>query len=706
MNIKVSLIKATCASALVLSSSLSLYGQPSQPDADILAGLGTLQQPIEDIPTNQLIIKYREDRLFSAAEAMADAQMARLSARAGVALTYFRPMSGEAHVLRLPGRLPLAEVERIAARLSALPEVAYAEPDYIMMPMLTPNDPQYGSQWHYHETYGINLPQAWDITTGNASTVVAVIDTGHRPHVDLASRIVGGYDFITNVQVANDGNARDADPQDPGDWITAAESSSGYFAGCPVTNSTWHGTHVAGTIGAVTNNGQGVAGVNWGAKLLSVRVLGKCGGATSDIADGMRWAAGLSVPGVPNNPNPAKVLNLSLGGNSSTCPATFQSAIHAVNAAGGIVVVAAGNSNTNASGATPANCNGVITVGATNRSGVRAWYSNYGSVVDVSAPGGQTSPTASNGVLSTLNAGTTTPAADNYVFYQGTSMAAPHVAGVVSLMVGLNPSLTSSQVETVLKNTAKPFGPGHTCTGVTSCGAGIVNAHAALQALTLTKRNFLPRVGRSGSAGGGNWVTITQESFEGATFPPPGWATTNSSGFAWGRRNCLSFHGSFAAWAVGGGTAGAALACNSNYPHNISVWLTYGPFDLSNATAAQLSFRYYLNSESGYDFLFWGSSINNSNYNGQQISGNSGGWINVTFDLSSRLGQSQVWIGFLFSSDYSITFPYGALVDNVLVRKCVGGTCTSSLSQPEENPHEWESAERILGAPYQPPPKP
>ena len=550
------------------------------------------------------------------------------------------------------------------------------------------------------------MPQAWDISTGNPNIIVAVIDTGHRPHVDLASRIIGGYDFISNALAANDGDARDADPQDPGDWITLEESSNGYFAGCPVRDSTWHGTHVAGTISAVTNNGQGVAGVNWGAKLLSVRVLGKCGGAVSDIADGMRWAAGLSAPGVPNNPNPAKVLNLSLGGNSQTCPATFQSAIHEVNAAGGIVVVAAGNSNTNASGTTPANCDGAITVGATNRSGVRAWYSNYGSVVDVSAPGGQTSPTASNGVLSTLNAGTTTPAADNYVFYQGTSMAAPHVAGVVSLMVGLNPSLTSSQVETVLKNTAKPFGPGHTCTGVTSCGAGIVNAHAALQALTLTKRNFLPRVGRSGSAGGGNWVTITQESFEGATFPPPGWATTNSSGFAWGRRNCLSFHGSFAAWAVGGGTAGAALACNSNYPHNISVWLTYGPFDLSNATAAQLSFRYYLNSEPGYDFLFWGSSINNSNYNGQQISGNSGGWINVTFDLSSRLGQSQVWIGFLFSSDYSITFPYGALVDNVLVRKCVGGTCTSSLSQPEENPHEWESAERILGAPYQPPPKP
>jgi len=449
------------------------------------------QQPQREqgIPTNQIIVKYRDDRLTTMAQAAEAAQIARLSAQAGVALTYFRPMSGDAHVLQLPRRMPTAEVERIAAQLSALPEVAYAEPDYIMQPMLVPNDPQYNSQWHYHEPYGINLPQAWDITTGNSNVVVAVIDTGHRPHVDLASRIVGGYDFITNVQVANDGDARDADPQDPGDWITSAESSSGYFSGCPVRNSTWHGTHVAGTIGAVTNNGQGVAGVNWGAKLLSVRVLGKCGGAASDVADGMRWAAGLSVPGVPNNPNPAKVLNLSLGGNSQTCPATFQSAIHAVNAAGGIVVVAAGNSSSNAAEFTPANCNGVITVGATNRSGVRAWYSNYGSVVDISAPGGD----SAGGVLSTANTGTQGPASDSYAYKQGTSMAAPHVAGVVSLMLAINPTLNFTQTETILKLTAKPFGPGHSCSGSTTCGAGIVNAHDALRHL-LPPRAFVPIV--------------------------------------------------------------------------------------------------------------------------------------------------------------------------------------------------------------------
>jgi adhesin/invasin len=436
-------------------------------------------QSTQDAPVDQIIIKYHDDQVTIIAQAAEAAQMARLSAQAGVALTYFRSMSGDAHVLRLPARMPVAEVERIAARLSALPEVAYAEPDYIMQPMLVPNDPQYSNQWHYYEAYGINLPQAWDISTGNPNIVVAVIDTGHRPHVDLASRIIGGYDFISNALVANDGDGRDPDPQDPGDWITSAESSSGYFAGCPVTNSTWHGTHVAGTIGAVTNNGQGVAGVNWQVKLLSMRVLGKCGGATSDIADAMRWAAGLSVTGVPANLHPAKVLNLSLGG-SGPCPTTYQSAINDVNNAGGIVVVSAGNSNTDASNARPANCNGVITVGATNRSGVRTFYSNYGSVVDISAPGGD----GDGLVLSTSNAGIQSPTTDSYAYKAGTSMAAPHVAGVASLIVGWNPTLNWSQVENILKNTAKPFGPGHTCTGTTTCGAGIVNAYAALRAVS------------------------------------------------------------------------------------------------------------------------------------------------------------------------------------------------------------------------------
>jgi len=307
--------------------------------------------------------------------------------------------------------------------------------------------------------------------------VVAVIDTGIRPHLDLVGRTVAGYDFISNVSIANDGDGRDADPSDPGDWVLAGECGTG----STVRNSSWHGTHVAGTIGALSNNGLGVTGVNWNSRILPVRVLGKCGGLTSDIVDGARWAAGLAVTGVPANANPAKVLNLSLGG-SGTCSTTYQTAIDVIVAAGSVFVVAAGNSAVNASGAQPANCKGVITVAANNRGGDLASYSNFSTtLVKISAPGGETS-TQANGVLSTLNSGTTTPAADSYVYYQGTSMAAPHVAGIASLMLSANASLTPTQVLAIIQNTARPFAVGTLCALYNDCGAGIINAAAAVAA--------------------------------------------------------------------------------------------------------------------------------------------------------------------------------------------------------------------------------
>lgn len=347
----------------------------------------------------------------------------------------------------------------------------YAELDRILVPMATPNDTRYNEQWHYFEaTAGINAPAAWDITTGSGVTV-AVIDTGYRPHADLDSKILPGYDFIGDLSMANDGNGRDSDASDPGDWVAANEC----YSGSPASNSSWHGTHVAGTVAAESNNNQGVAGVAWNADILPIRVLGKCGGYTSDIADGIIWASGGSVSGVPANSNPAEVLNLSLGGSGS-CPSTTQSAINTARANGSVVVVAAGNSNDNAANYTPASCNGVITVASVDRGGNRAYYSNYGSVIDVAAPGGETQ-VSSNGVLSTLNTGTTTPGSDNYAFYQGTSMAAPHVAGIAALMYAVNPSITPDQVETDLKNTARSF-PG----SCSQCGSGIVDAAAAVQA--------------------------------------------------------------------------------------------------------------------------------------------------------------------------------------------------------------------------------
>ncbi len=434
------------------------------------AGLG-------EVPTAQIIVKYKASADVGGFNAPAgDVRMQALSAVAGVQLQYFREMSGDAHVLRLPEALPVADVQRIAGRLMALPDVEYAEPDRILQPLLTPNDLSYPSQWHYFETYGINAPGAWDITTGSSSIVVAVIDTGYLDHADLSGRFVPGYDFITNVAVANDGNGRDSDAHDPGDWIAFSECAPG----SPARNSTWHGTHVAGTIGAASNNSLGVAGVNWTSKILPVRVLGKCGGIMSDIADAMRWAAGLPVSGVPANANPAKVLNLSLGGTPA-CGSTEQNAINDVIAAGATVVVAAGNNNANAAGYSPASCNGVITVAATDRGGDKASYSNYGSVVEIAAPGGETA-VSTNGVLSTLNTGTSVPVADTYTYYQGTSMATPHVVGVASLLYSLSPSLTPSQVGRILTGTITAFPGGSGCT-TAICGTGIVNAATAVGAM-------------------------------------------------------------------------------------------------------------------------------------------------------------------------------------------------------------------------------
>ena len=400
-----------------------------------------------------------------------------LGTRLGVVLTDQRELAVGAHVITANRR-----TAGLLAALQAQGQVEYAEPDIQMYPLSTPNDPNYPQQWHYFEpTGGLNLPGAWDLATGTG-VVVAVLDTGKTSHPDLDGNWVGGYDFISNSTAARDGNGRDSNPQDQGDWYLAGEC--GQATG---SNSSWHGTHVAGTVAALGNNGVGVAGVAYNARVLPVRVLGKCGGTSADIADAIVWASGGSVAGVPANPNPAKVINLSLGGSGS-CSNTYRRAINSANNRGTTVVVAAGNSNANASAFTPANCAGVVTVAALDRSGNRAFYSNFGTTIEVSAPGGEvrletdppgTRSTPENGVLSTLNAGTTTPGTPNYWTYMGTSMAAPHVAGLVALMLSKNSTLTPSQVLAALQANARPV-PG-ICTG--GCGAGLVDAAATVAAV-------------------------------------------------------------------------------------------------------------------------------------------------------------------------------------------------------------------------------
>jgi serine protease len=434
----------------------------------VTAGSADPAAPAAEVPTDRLIVKYRRD-----VGAALPARAQEAASRRGLRLEFLRRGGLGTHVMRLERRLPLADMRQLAREIAdADADVEYAEPDRILQALATPNDTQYGQQWHYYEARGgLNLPLAWDLSTGSG-VVVAVIDTGYRPHADLAANIVGGYDFIRSTTGSNDGNARDGDASDPGDYATYGQC--GTFSRSH--NSSWHGTHVAGTVAAVTNNGSGVSGVAYRAKVLPVRVLGACGGYTSDIADGIIWASGGSVSGAPANPNPARVINLSLGGGGA-CDSTSQNAVNLARSRGTVVVVAAGNSNTNASGFSPASCSGVITVAATNRNGGRASYSNYGALVAVAAPGGDTASGAANGILSTLNSGTRGPGSDSYAYYQGTSMAAPHVAGVVALMLSRNPSLTPDQVASLLKSSARAFPA--TCS---QCGTGIVDAHAAVLA--------------------------------------------------------------------------------------------------------------------------------------------------------------------------------------------------------------------------------
>jgi serine protease len=423
-------------------------------------------------PPQRIIVKWRAaaadlDSANTAARTMRD-----MGGRYGVSMRAVRRMTSGADVMMLDRELTEQEYSQLVREIGASSNVEYAEPDRLLRASLTPNDTYYNLQWHYFETAGgINLPTAWDVSTGSGVTV-AVLDTGARPHVDLATNLVGGYDFISDTFISRDGNLRDADARDPGDWNAADECGSG----TPASSSSWHGTHVAGTIAARTNNGRGVSGVAFNSRVVPVRVLGRCGGFTSDIADGLVWASGGTVAGVPANPNPARVANLSLGGGGP-CGTTMQNAINTARSRGTVVIVAAGNENQNAQNASPANCSGVVVVAAVNRRGGRAFYSNFGSVVDVAAPGGAMNVNAGDGVASTLNSGTTTPGNDSYAYYQGTSMATPHVSGVAALMLSVNPSLTPAQIETRLRNSVRAFPA-----ACSQCGTGIVNARAAVNA--------------------------------------------------------------------------------------------------------------------------------------------------------------------------------------------------------------------------------
>jgi serine protease len=412
-----------------------------------------------EVVPGELVISFTDEAL-SAEEALVHLRVE------GIQCVHGGFASPTLHLIRCRGPqgalLEAGQLRELIPELSTRPGVRFVELNGVVTASAVPTDPYYAYQWHYAL---MNLEAAWDITQGTPSVVVAVLDTGSRPHPDLDANLVAGIDLISDPARAGDGNGRDDDPTDTGGDL-------------PNGSSSWHGLHVAGTIGALAGNGQGGVGVAWKSRVQHVRVLGHGGGTDFDVAAGIRWAAGLSVPGSRQNSTPARVLNLSLGATGSPSQ-LYQEAINAAVSKGAVVVVAAGNEDANAANTSPCNQQNVICVGATGYDGTITGYSNYGSPLDVMAPGGDLTRDRNqdgyyDGVLSTYAKANGSP---DYNFMQGTSMATPHVAGLAALMLGVNPSLTASQVEHLLKATANPA---YSCN--IGCGAGLVDAHAAVMA--------------------------------------------------------------------------------------------------------------------------------------------------------------------------------------------------------------------------------
>ena len=340
-------------------------------------------------------------------------------------------------------------------------------------------DPGLGRQWSLAKVAESTL-------RGSPSIVVAVLDTGITAHPDLGWRItpngvgrpggavLAGYDFLSDPWRSQDGDGWDPDPSDLGDGVRAADAAE--KPGCKPRVSSWHGTNVAGTIGAIGNNGRGITGIASGVRLLPVRILGRCGGSTADVAAAILWAAGEPVVGIPLNDHPAQVINVSLSGESARCPRALQTAIDVATERGASVVVAAGSAAANTRTQTPANCSGVIVVGATDRQDRRSPTSNFGTEVTVSAPGGNMSVRETDGIYTTANTGRYGPRRATYGYYQGSSAATAHVSGIIANLLSKQPGLTPDEVFDQITDPSvlTPFTSGQCDVGDGLCGAGIV----------------------------------------------------------------------------------------------------------------------------------------------------------------------------------------------------------------------------------------
>ncbi len=477
-----------------------------------------LTQPSVPPPALGFLVKFRSTvggtrgsgPLPTAAPAQTTAtDVQSLASRSRLTLRQFRRITDGLHLMQVTSAQG-ESTAAVLARLRADPAVESADIDERRYPHAMPNDPLYANQWYEQnlQPAAINAVAAWDTTTGRSDIVIADLDTGVRfDHPDLGAaggpRLLAGYDFITDPTVANDGDGRDADASDPGDWITSADTQTTQFKNCTVQNSSWHGTRTAGILGALTNNSTGIAGVTWGATILPLRVLGKCGGADSDILDAMRWAAGLHVDGVPDNTHPARIINMSLGATGS-CTSAEQIVINEVLALGVLVVVSAGNEGGPVDA--PANCVGVAGL---RNVGTKVGFSSLGPQVSLAAPAGNcvnTSGACLFPIDTTSNAGTTTPTINGYTDQLnpslGTSFSAPIVSGIAALMTSVNSNLTAPQLIARLKEGSTPFPASSdpavpnchvpasstdlqttecNCTTQT-CGAGMANAAGAVKA--------------------------------------------------------------------------------------------------------------------------------------------------------------------------------------------------------------------------------
>jgi serine protease len=458
----------------------------------LIAGLLTFAAPAQAASSNPGMADGRYDVVFGlivrrAPNGTSARTLATTVERAGVDVASVRSLTRDITVLNFADPMTFAEAESIERAVAREPGVLGVEPNRIVFaqasPTATPvipNDPYFSDQWGLWDgggaaDYSVRAPLLWGTTTGAASVVVGVVDTGQTSHPDLQGQTVPGFDFIADVVDARDGNAWDSDPADMGTWCDDDGSPSD-----------WHGTHVAGIINGIQNNATGISGLAPGVRVQHLRVLGACGmGTSADILSAVIWGSGgdLSAwwgaypgadPGV--NATPARVLNLSLGG-AGTCDVELSQVIFAeARARGTTVVAAAGNEGVDVATSWPANCPGVVSVAASTRSGNRADYSNYGTApgaIDISAPGGSGGTGSPSAILSTMNLGAFGPGGTGYAFYNGTSMAAPHVSAAFALAYSLG-ATNAAQAESMVLGAVRPFPAGGNCSTL-ACGAGLLD---------------------------------------------------------------------------------------------------------------------------------------------------------------------------------------------------------------------------------------